>query len=423
MAREAATWVNASVEVTTEAGDGLSAFVRNSPFLMAQLDGEGRLLAMSGGWLLQGVEPAAAVACGRSALISEPRKLLSECLEGGQVRATVKRQFGGGEHAFDVNLCRTKIENDAPTILVCATDVTDLLVELEEGERRRDLALRIAGIFWRDLNYKTGDLKITGANARMYEIFRQDLRNMPHVAAEHQAAVQREIVTSIAERRPFHLHYRLNVDEGQETYIETIGEYIFDSAGKPERLFSVIRDVTEERKAQRRIAELALTDGLTGLGNRTLFQQEFSAAVSRYTTLSEGLGLVMFDVDHFKAVNDGMGHDAGDALLRSLGISIRQAFDATGIPVRLGGDEFAVIMHGANDETDLSRPIEALRRLLDEPVLHDGHRISIEVSIGAALMRDMTNGEPADLLKKADVALYQSKAGGRNRTVIYKPVI
>lgn len=421
MAREAATRAKPPVEVVTAAGDGISAFVRGSPFLMAQLDDEGRLLAISGGWLLEGVEPASAMACGKSSLTSEPCGIFVDCLEAGQARAIIKRQVSGRERAFDVHLSRMESANAAPTIIACATDITALLVELEDGNRQRDLALRIAGIFWRDVNYKTGELKVTGANARMHEIFCRDLQDMHHVAAEYRSAVQREIITGISERRPFHIRYCLASSTGQETYVETIGEYIFDASGKPERLFSVIRDVTDERRSQRQIEELALRDSLTGLGNRALFQQELSAAVTHHNASGEGLGLIILDVDHFKSVNDSMGHDAGDALLRSLGNSIKVAFLGTGTSVRLGGDEFAIIVHGATDEAALQRPIAILRELLNEPVLHNSHEFLIKVSIGGALLQHTITGEQASLLKKADVALYEAKSSGRNRTAIYKP--
>ena len=358
MARAAAieTDVPAARSAPAPAPADFDDFVRASPLPMARMDADGRLSAMSVAWLMDGVEPAAAAACGVSALACEPGSAaLATCLKEGRAELEVTRRLGEGRRVFAIQL-RRQDGAGAPAVLAGATDITMLYEQLEEGVRRRELALRISGIFWRDVDLLTGKLKMVGANADMQKFYRHDLDTLSHVALENKAAVKREIDLSIVERRPFHLRYRLNRDDGKETFVEVMGEHVYGPSGRPERAFSVIKDVTEDHRAQRRIETLAFNDGLTGLGNRAQFQREFAAAVAHARSTGQGLGLVMIDVDHFKAVNDTLGHDTGDILLRSLAGSMERAFRDADTLVRLGGDEFAVIVGGVHDEAALRRP-------------------------------------------------------------------
>ncbi len=320
-----------------------------------------------------------------------------------------------------MQLRRETDPSGASMLQACAVDVTALQVQLDNDARRRELALRVAGIFWREVDLTTGELTMIGANSDLQRFYQHDLDTLSHVAEEHRTIVRRELQSSIVERRPFHINYRLNRDDGRQTFVETVGEHVFGAGGEHERVFSVIKDVTAERQAQRRIETLAFRDGLTGLGNRAHFQREFAAATAHARLTGQGLGLVMIDVDHFKAGNDTMGHDTGDVLLRSLAGSMERAFREADTLVRLGGDEFAVIVGGAWDEAALQRPIQALRQILAEPVLHDGQSFNISASIGAALSLDAGGEDAAALMKNADIALYRAKANGRNRTVMYSP--
>ena len=420
MARTTAIKAQAQSQRTGDSPPDMIGVVRASPLRLALLHANGRLLALSGAWLLDGVEPAACAARGVSALAAED-VALAACLADGHAEVVVAREVGVARKVFKVELRRSDEDARTPAILAHATDVTASHAALEEAHRRRALALRITGIFWRDVDMVTGETTMTGANPDLQDFFRGDLRDMRHVVPEDRAAVGREIRASMVERRSFHVCYRLQRDDGLETFVETIGEHVFGPEGRPERLFSVIRDVTAERQAQRRIETLAFRDGLTGLGNRAHFQRRFAEAFSHAGATGQGLGLVMIDVDHFKAINDTMGHDTGDILLRSLAGSMERAFREADTVVRLGGDEFAVIVEGAHDEAALQRPIQALREMLAEPVLHDGQSFNISASIGAALSLGEQAQDASALMKNADIALYRAKADGRNRTVMYRP--
>ena len=213
----------------------------------------------------------------------------------------------------------------------------------------------------------------------------------------------------------------MNRDDGQETHLRAIGEVTCGPAGEALSVLSVIKDVSAEVQARSRIETLAYSDPLTGLANRALFQAELNAALGVAEGHALSFGLVMIDVDHFKTFNDTLGHDAGDMLLRGVADGLTQVFDAKDIVARLGGDEFAVILKGARSEGDLARPLDALRQLLREPFRHMGQAVHIGLSIGAVLCTPDQACGGAEMLKKADIALYRAKALGRDQLVLFAP--
>ncbi len=178
-------------------------------------------------------------------------------------------------------------------------------------------------------------------------------------------------------------------------------------------------DVTERRKAEAQIAYLAKHDALTGLPNRLLFRERLDEALAR-SGRGEEFAVLCLDLDHFKAVNDTLGHQVGDRLLREVTGRLMANVRETDTVARLGGDEFAIIQSGIDqpqDATDLSlRLIEAL----GAPCEIDGHSIIIGVSIGIAMLP----GDGVDagtLLRNADLALYRSKADGRSTYRYFEP--
>jgi diguanylate cyclase (GGDEF)-like protein len=181
-------------------------------------------------------------------------------------------------------------------------------------------------------------------------------------------------------------------------------------------------DVTQSIQAAAQIEYLAFRDPLTGLPNRAAFQRAYDEAAAAADHAGEMFGLIMIDVDHFKDVNDTLGHDAGDALLKALADQLRRAFRCGDTVARLGGDEFAIVLRDLKDEAGMVRPIEVLQSFLRTPIEHAGQSFTICASIGAAIHTDL-DADPTHLLKNADVALYQAKAEGRNRSVVFQPAM
>jgi diguanylate cyclase (GGDEF)-like protein len=154
----------------------------------------------------------------------------------------------------------------------------------------------------------------------------------------------------------------------------------------------------------------ALHDALTGLPNRTALQRQLTAALEDVADgRSRGAAVMILDLDSFKEVNDTLGHQHGDLLLIEVGARLRTAVGAAGFVARLGGDEFAILLNGVDDEDRALRVGRRLLRSLEQPVPLDGLEIEVGGSLGVA-MAPLHAADPAGLLKRADMAMYDAKA-------------
>ena len=180
----------------------------------------------------------------------------------------------------------------------------------------------------------------------------------------------------------------------------------------------VFEDVTEQAKAHDRIRQLAWTDELTGLMNRASFQEVFKKALAVLNTDGQ-LALHLIDLDHFKAVNDTLGHPVGDLLLVEVSKRISDAAGEEGHVARLGGDEFVIIQDLGRSELTADSLAEIIIAAMGRTFEISGHRINIGASIGIALAPE--HGTSGDiLLKRADMALYKAKAQGRNTVTFFE---
>jgi diguanylate cyclase (GGDEF)-like protein/PAS domain S-box-containing protein len=174
------------------------------------------------------------------------------------------------------------------------------------------------------------------------------------------------------------------------------------------------RDISERKRAEEALRELAATDGLTGLLNRRRFMEMGEAEIERTKRTGRPLSLIMFDVDHFKKVNDTRGHDVGDVVLVSLALTAKDALRAVDVLGRLGGEEFAAILPETGLEEALTVAERLRRAVADMGLAPNGEPLPVTISLGVVLGRGA--GETLDdLLKRADTALYRAKSAGRNR--------
>ncbi len=183
---------------------------------------------------------------------------------------------------------------------------------------------------------------------------------------------------------------------------------------------STHEDITDRKNSEIRIEQLAHFDGLTGLANRNLFKERLEAALSRNRRLGTEFAVFLLDLDRFKAVNDTLGHQAGDKLLKGVAQRIKATCGEADIAARLGGDEFAVIARPGNGNL-LHRAAFLAARLIEAISAPDeiaGRPVVVGCSIGVALVP--AHGERIDeILRNADLALYRSKSEGRNCFQIY----
>jgi diguanylate cyclase (GGDEF)-like protein/PAS domain S-box-containing protein len=183
--------------------------------------------------------------------------------------------------------------------------------------------------------------------------------------------------------------------------------------GKVENYLGIFSDITLRKREERELYDLATHDPLTGLPNRSFFGEQFRQATARAKRAGRLVGLLYLDLDRFKPVNDRLGHECGDKLLRTAARRLRGLVRAEDTVARLGGDEFAVILEHLSRPRDAAPTARKILRALTRPFLLDRHKASVSASVGIALYP--LDGDSVDiLLKRADRAMYQAKKGRGN---------
>ncbi len=189
-------------------------------------------------------------------------------------------------------------------------------------------------------------------------------------------------------------------------------------SGKEINALSVLANhtavVMDNAMMYKRMEELAVTDGLTGLYNHRYFQQTLEEEIKRAKRTEQEVSLILMDIDFFKSFNDTYGHPAGDEILRSLGRIVREETREIDTPARYGGEEFAVILVDTGIEGAETTARRMRKRIEKAVICYEGKELTVTVSIGFATY-PMTATNKAELIDGADKALYQSKTGGRNR--------
>ena len=179
------------------------------------------------------------------------------------------------------------------------------------------------------------------------------------------------------------------------------------------------RDITERKESEQRVLYLANHDALTGLPNRILLQARINLALQESGRLSQQVAVLFIDLDHFKTINDSLGHDVGDLLLQAVAGRLRSAVRPGDTVARQGGDEFIVVLAEVSDGRDAELVAQHLQRVLRSPYRLGGHDLRTTASIGISLFPD--HGRDADtLLKSSDIAMYLAKAADRGSVRVFE---
>jgi diguanylate cyclase (GGDEF)-like protein/PAS domain S-box-containing protein len=195
---------------------------------------------------------------------------------------------------------------------------------------------------------------------------------------------------------------------------------IWDEHGRPQHRIAIFSDITELRRQEERLRYQAHFDALTGLANRVLLRERLEQAIAFAKRDQSRVAVMMLDLDRFKMVNDSLGHETGDRLLKQVAERLSTTIGATATVARLGGDEFAVLVWQVEDTTQLAAMAEAVIAAVREPYLLNDQEIHMGVSIGIAVHPQ--DGETAaDVMRNADVALYRVKDSGRNDFRFFDP--
>jgi diguanylate cyclase (GGDEF)-like protein/PAS domain S-box-containing protein len=226
--------------------------------------------------------------------------------------------------------------------------------------------------------------------------------------------------TAFRTARPQEMEFCHISSDGSSCWAHIRFEPEFDENGAVDSVLVVLRDISDMVEQRELAQQLAFTDTLTGLPNRALFKKRFQEASGRAIASGDSFALLMLDLDHFKDVNDTLGHQTGDELLRQVTMRLARFIRECDTIARLGGDEFAILVNRilkADDATEVAtRVLDALVRPFDI----DGQELLVSGSIGIAFYPG-DSGELNELFTFADTALYSAKRKGRNNFQCYCP--
>jgi diguanylate cyclase (GGDEF)-like protein/PAS domain S-box-containing protein len=306
------------------------------------------------------------------------------------------------------------------------------VAELRRSRERLAAAQRLARMgSWR-LDFETGELRISAEFIELYgfdtgdEVVPQE-RMWERVHPDDRSHLEEAALRCMREGTPLHVDHRVLLPDGAERIVHTQARLVLGEDGRVVGLDGTSQDVTERKRAEEQIRYLAYHDSLTGLGNRRLFKERLGLALAQGRRGEARIGVLFLDLDHFKRINDTLGHSVGDALLQGVAdrlvTSVRDSdlvarHELSGAISRLGGDEFTILLPALIDVQDLAKVARRILEALVRPFHLGGHEVVISGSIGITAWPD--DGADAEtLLRNADAAMYHAKEQGRNNYQFY----
>jgi diguanylate cyclase (GGDEF)-like protein/PAS domain S-box-containing protein len=230
-----------------------------------------------------------------------------------------------------------------------------------------------------------------------------------------------QVLRSPVQGQAFDSDFRFHRNDGSVRLIRVHGQRNKEAEDGYIVWSGTLQDVTERQAAEDKLNYLANYDALTGLPNRHLFQNRLHHAIQHAQQHGTKLGLLFLDLDHFKGINDALGHSVGDEVLKLAAMRLRQTIRESDTVARLGGDEFTIILEHISDHPDVSVVAQRIVHALSESFTLAGERdLSTSCSVGITLYPD-DGCDVTTLLKNADAAMYRSKADGRGHYCFYTP--
>jgi diguanylate cyclase (GGDEF)-like protein/PAS domain S-box-containing protein len=294
--------------------------------------------------------------------------------------------------------------------------------ELRRSRERLAAAQRLARMGSWTLDFETlhvypseEALALYGMAPREGPVAPSELRQRIH--PEDLQGLEEAVVACLRGNEGLHHDYRIVLPDGTERLVHAQAQIVADSTGRKLGLEGTVQDVTERRRAEEQIRYLAYHDALTGLGNRLLFKERLGLALAQARRNETGIGILFLDLDHFKRINDTLGHSVGDLLLQGVAdrlvasvrdsdtVSRTSSADSAAAISRLGGDEFTILLSDVGDAQDLAKVARRVLDALSRPFSLEGHEIVISGSIGIAAW-PMDGDDVDTLLRNADTAIY-----------------
>lgn len=249
----------------------------------------------------------------------------------------------------------------------------------------------------------------------------QDLMIKPELWAKmvhpYDSLLVREANNDLLAGRKSMLEYRIMLADGKVKWIQRLGIPIKDQSGKLTRITGLIIDISEQKQMEENMKQMAYYDALTGLANRSMFEYYFTHCQASSRHFNQNLAIIFIDLDSFKRVNDELGHNAGDILLKLVATRLKYLLRGNDLLSRLGGDEFVVLLTRVSRES-LIAVAQRIIGTFAEPFEVEGHRLTIGASLGISIYPD-DGGDLETLMHNADQAMYRAKKQGKNNYRFY----
>ncbi|MGA7615228.1 MAG: EAL domain-containing protein [Thermoanaerobaculia bacterium] len=296
---------------------------------------------------------------------------------------------------------------------------------LKESEQRYALAAAGANDGLWDWNLVTGELYFSPRWKAMIGYSDEELGSTPEVWFEriHPEDVQRvqaRISAHLQSESPhFESEYRLRQKEGGYRFMLCRGLAVLNERGIPVRMAGSQTDITEAKVAEDQLMHEVYHDPLTTLPNRPLFLDRLAVAITRARRHKIGFAVLFLDLDRFKVINDSLGHDTGDRLLKQVSQRVASLVREGDTLARFGGDEFTILLEDLHSQTEALQIAERVQEVLRMPFHDEDRQYSITASIGIA-PGGPEYEKPEDVIRDADTAMYRAKSLGKARSVVFE---
>lgn len=308
------------------------------------------------------------------------------------------------------------------------TDVTEQrrsISQLAESEARfRNLADHLPMMVW----VTRADQGVSFLNRQWEDFSGRRLADglgggwLGSIHPDDAAFAEKMLAGHRAERRAFQIDHRMIRYDGESRWMMNIGVPRFSPDDEFLGFAGAVIEITERKLAEQHAAWSADHDSLTQLANRGSFQRELRSGLALAGAAGMRAAVILLDLDHLKLVNDTLGHDAGDALIRTVGARLAEAVGQRGIVARLGGDEFGILLVDVASRAEAMAQASHLASLAGQPVPHSGGNLDCRGSIGLTIFPDDSLC-PDELLKNADLALYEAKSRRGTSVATYRPAL
>lgn len=233
------------------------------------------------------------------------------------------------------------------------------------------------------------------------------------VAAEDSLHIKQEWRKAITDNENFSASFKLKAPDDKPIWVECTATIMPTRPNRPKTFLAVASNITEQHLYKQNLEYLAHTDSLTGICNRTMFQEKLKSALLRNVRTNKYVVILFLDLDGFKIINDTLGHNSGDILLKQVADRLAHHIRKTDTIARMGGDEFTILFEDVDSPSRITVSAKKVSDAFIEPFLINDNEVFVTASIGIAVAsKDMTDYQA--LIKQADIAMYQAKENGKN---------